>query len=422
LPAQRTISTAIRALAIAVSVSILTAMCIGCSAAAPTANPTSTHGPTATPTISPTPTFTPTPTPHPNPNLRYSDEKQFILNLINEERSREGVEPLVLGANVAPQIHAENSLEGCYSSVWSTDGLKTDARYSLAGGYQANTGIASGGDFCSSWFDLTQDYPLFVVEDEIQDSIEGLLAYDETTDIREDLLDARFHSLNVGIALAVGPGDATVRLFLLLESDYIEFEGLPAIQSDSGALTLSGRAKNGVSVEGRDDLRVYVDYDPPPQSVTAGQIARVWSSNLGRRIASIRPPAGEGRNWTSDEITKRYNPCLAPHEVPNDVELPRSRSDAGDLFDIAKAACLEVRDNEEGGTEITYPWITTEDWNVEGDAFDISADLSNVIAKHGPGIYVVSMWGTLDGENRIISEYAIFHEITPPSTYDPPPQ
>ena len=61
-----------------------------------------------------------------------------MLQLINEERVRAGVAPVVLGDNIAAQLHAESALENCFSSHWGINGLKPYMRYSLAGGYQSN--------------------------------------------------------------------------------------------------------------------------------------------------------------------------------------------------------------------------------------------------------------------------------------------
>ena len=61
-----------------------------------------------------------------------------MLELINDERVSAGLNPVVLGDNAAAQLHAEASLENCFSSHWGIDGLKPYMRYSLAGGYQSN--------------------------------------------------------------------------------------------------------------------------------------------------------------------------------------------------------------------------------------------------------------------------------------------
>ena len=82
------------------------------------------------------------------PNLRHLQHKSYMLEAINAERARAGRDALVLGDNVAVQLHAEASLEHCFSSHWGIDGLKPYMRYSLAGGYQANGENVHGSDYC----------------------------------------------------------------------------------------------------------------------------------------------------------------------------------------------------------------------------------------------------------------------------------
>ena len=63
------------------------------------------------------------------------------------------------------------------------------------------------------------------------------------------------------------------------------------------------------------------------------------------------------------------------------------------------------------------PWITAETWIASGTRFSVRADLSEVLAKHGPGVYTVLVWGNLDGEFVTISRYSIFHEADAPDGY-----
>ena len=94
--------------------------------APPTATPTS--GP---PTVTPTPVLsTVTPTPVTSPQLRHLEEKEYMLTLINAERVKAGVDSVVLGDNIAAQLHAESSLDNCVGSHWGVDGLKPYMRYS----------------------------------------------------------------------------------------------------------------------------------------------------------------------------------------------------------------------------------------------------------------------------------------------------
>ena len=67
---------------------------------------------------------------------------------------------------------------------------------------------------------------------------------------------------------------------------------------------------------------------------------------------------------------------------------------------------------------IAVPWITAQKWTAKGKEFSIAADLSDVLAEHGEGVYSLVVWGAIDGEDVVISEYSIFHGVTPPGTYN----
>ena len=59
------------------------------------------------------------------------------------------------------------------------------------------------------------------------------------------------------------------------------------------------------------------------------------------------------------------------------------------------------------------------EWRTSADAFAVRADISDLLARHGDGVYSITVWGVIDGEDVVISEYSIFHGVTPPDTYDP---
>ena len=52
------------------------------------------------------------------------------------------------------------------------------------------------------------------------------------------------------------------------------------------------------------------------------------------------------------------------------------------------------------------------EWSVKGESFSITAELSDVLEKHGNGVYSIIVWGTIDGEDVVISEHSIFHDVT----------
>ena len=307
--------------------------------------------------------------------------------------------------NISAQIHAENSLSGCYSSVWSADGLKSSARYTLAGGQQFNNLSVIGKDYCAGWSDNDT-----IAEGTIRSYVADLL---EDFGISETLTNGSYSRASIGLA----QDQRFIRLAVLLERDLIEYEQLPEL--NQGILSFSGNVKNGIDLDGGRGLSATVFYDPPPSNLTAGQIAKVYSSEDGLRAAAIRRPAAEGRRWTSHEYTRMYNPCPSPYDIPADTRDPRSPDEAKRFHDEAKKKCLEIRADKDGGEEIIVPWITASRWEVEGDTFKVAADLSEVVAVHGNGLYKMTVWGELDGEDGGISEYVIFHGVQRPATYDP---
>ena len=365
---------------------------------------------TTTPASPQTPTTQPTPTPHPDPNLRYYDEKQYILERMNDERANVGAPPLVMGNNISAQIHAEQSLRDCHSSGWSLDGLRGIDRYTLAGGYQHNNLTTYGLDYCGKG-EEQEEIARRELRDLVVDLFEGNGYFEEL--IKETLNDETYRKLNIGLA------SDEIRLWaaLLLERDYIDYGQLPKIEN--GILTVSGSVKNGISLDNGKGLSAAISYSPPPQQITAGQVARVYSSDTGLRVAAIRRPAGEGYSWPTHEYTRKYNPCPRPYDIPADVPPPMSAGEASDLHDEAKAICFALETDKEGGTEITVPWITASQWDVEGDTFAVAADVSEVIKSHGNGLYTVVLWGELDGKDVSISEYVIFYGVIPPNTYYP---
>ena len=78
--------------------------------------------PPATPTATPEPGHTPRPIADASPDLRHIEEKQYMLEIINAERTRAGVPTVVLGDNIAAQLHAESALENCFSATGASMG------------------------------------------------------------------------------------------------------------------------------------------------------------------------------------------------------------------------------------------------------------------------------------------------------------
>ena len=109
---------------------------------------------------------------------------------------------------------------------------------------------------------------------------------------------------------------------------------------------------------------------------------------------------------------RTYSPCPNPYEVPATAPAPRSPREAHTLWQEAYDAS-QAREEQ----AITVPWITARKWTANGSVFSVRADLSNVLATYGNGAYTIVVWDKIDGEREVISQYSIFHGITPPDTY-----
>ena len=363
---------------------------------------------TATPiaaaaTVAPPATPTLAPTPPPAAGLRHIQEKRYMLQLINAERKRAGLNPVVLGDNVAAQLHAESALQNCISSHWGVDGLKPYMRYSLACGYQSNGENGLGLDYCVRG---SEGYrALGSIAGEIDDGIDAWMG---SSGHRRNILDPQHKRVNIGIAW----DRHNLFAYQHFEGDYVEYPRLPSISD--GVLSLAGETRNGVTFGAPRDLAVSIYYDPPPHPLTRGQLARTYCYSVGRQVAALRPPLVGGSRYTSHEFSITLSRCPDPYDVSEDTPGPRSAAEAHRAWEEAYQASQSMH-----GQPVTVPWITASEWVARGTEFAIRAEISDVLRLYGSGVYTVMAWGDIAGERGVISEYSIFHGVEPPGTYHP---
>ena len=340
---------------------------------------------------------TPAPTPTENSvdsNLRHLEEKLYMLELINEERTKRGLQPVVLGDNVAVQLHAESALENCFSSHWDLDGLKPYMRYSLAGGYQSNAENGRGLDYCIKWSDWYS--PIKSIKEEISDAMHSWM---NSPGHRKNILRSWHRKVNIGLAW----NKYNFYAFQHFEGDYVEFDQPPIIED--GVLSLSGIMKNGVSFEEDLDLGIQLYYDPPARSLTPGQLSRTYCYTYGPHIVSLRPPLREDWFYSEDYFVEMYETCPDPYEIPSDIPAPISPRQANRLW---QEAYDESKSSDP--VSVTVTWITASEWTARGDVFSVRADIGHVLNEYGNGVYSIVVWAPLDGEEVIVSEYSLFLE------------
>ena len=392
---------------------------------APLPAATTTH-PSRPPSQSSTtgqPAAQPTPKTLSPPDQRHLQYKAYMLELINAERRNAGVPLITLGANLTAQLHAEISLANCFSGHWGVDGLKPYMRYSLAGGYQTINENASGSDYCIKESDRYRS--LGSIEAEIRKMMDGWM---NSPGHRRNILDKWHRKVNIGLAW----DRYNIVGYQHFEGDYVEYAQLPDITNRT--LTISGRATNGLRFSSKEQLGLQIYYDPPPRSLTVGQVARTYCYDSGVLIAGFGHflfnidlndvdlndiglsdvNLTDVSFWVEDEFTTTYSPCPGPYDVPPDAPAPRSPEEARGFWQEAYAAS-ENRVPQ----PITVQWITASNWTARGTDFSVTANISELLSKYGPGVYTVVLWSKIGGEEVPVSQYSIFHEVEPPDTYNP---
>ena len=380
---------------------------------APTSTQALTHSPTATPlptptsvpTVtsqpSPTHTLTPVSTPNPVAHLRHIELKTYMLTLINKERAKAGVQPVTLGNNDAAQIQAESASASCTMGHWGTDGLKPYMRYSLAGGYQANSENASGLPYCFSLSEKMLYTPIASLQEEIDDTMESWM---NSAGHRRTLLKPHWRKVSIGLAW----NHHTATMYQQFEGDYVEYDQLPTLTGDM--LTFSGKLQSGAYFDGRNSFGVQVYYDPPPHSLTTGQLARTYCATSGTMVAVLRAPPPANSHYNENSGVHTNKTCVDPYGIPADAPAPRSPTEAHEFARIAQASGVRVEQHP-------FRWITAAKLTAKSDLFSVRANLSKVLTKHGPGVYTVQVWAHWDGERIPVANHSLFHSIERPTHY-----
>ena len=338
-----------------------------------------------------------------NLSPRHIKEKNYMLRLINDVRDEAGLNTVLLGDNIAAQLHAESALANCSSSHWGIDGLKPYVRYALAGGYQSTAENVSGLSYCIRGSDGFR--PISSIEQGLREAMGGLMG---SQGHRRQIFDKWHQKVNIGLAW----DRYNLVVVQQFEGDYIEYILPPTIAN--GILTMSGKLKGGAHLFSNNDLGVQVYYDPPPRALTRGQLSRTYCYDSGLHIASLRPVLWPG--WSCDEyqFTSMTKPGLNPYDLSTDSPAPSSYDEAHTFWRRAYLA-YEAQEEE----PVVVKWITASDWSVGGNTFTAAANLGRLLQSYGEGVYTLVVWGKVGYEDVVVSEYPIFHGITPPGTYSP---
>ena len=318
-----------------------------------------------------------------------ADLRQIVLDLTNDARRAAGLSPVRLGANLAPQEHAEDMAESCFLSHWGTDGMKPYMRYSLAGGVQANAENVSGSSFCPA--DPSR-YVQDSLAEEARQAFDGLMG---SPGHRANILRPEHRLLHLGLAYRA-PNFWLVQQF---SGHYAAFAQAPTIEG--GELSFDMTACNGARLS-RDDLSVQVRHDPLPSRLTPGQLQRTSCVSSGPAIAALRPPLEHRQYYVDHDFSLPAGGCLDPYLL--DPRLPAAQS-----YDEATLLKVPARAGQAGSEELGI-WITADQWDVDDGRARVAADLSALLRAAGSGVYTILVWGSVRGDKVPIAEYSIFIE------------
>ena len=331
-----------------------------------------------------------------DPDQERADLHNLMLHLTNQERTKYGVPPVRMGTNPAAQIHAEESLKGCYSSHWDRWGMKPNHRYTLTGGTGADGENGSGSNYCIREGENYRAIPS--MNENVAETVQGWM---DSPGHRRNLLDPAHTVMNVGIAYD-RYNSPMVQHF---SSDYVTYQVKPFINS-KGILRLeatSDRATFNIA----DTVNIQISYDPPARNLSRGQLAHTYALCNERVVGWIAEPLTEGAFYLGHavELETQEHSCVDPYHTSPRRQAPSNTEDDHQAWANAKALSAAA------------PPITTKTIRIIADRLDqstrqivVEADLNQILQENGPGIYTIMLWGRPAHMSEIapLSKQAIF--------------
>ena len=231
--------------------------------------------------------------------LRY-----HALRLINNDRADHGLPPVVLGANPAAQLHAEDMLVHDYFGHWWADGRKPYMVYTQTGGTSyVSENIATSGWSDREWIGNVCNYARCAVptpKEEITKHQWDMMYDDAHADWghRDNILGETHRAVNIGI----GFNGARVTFVQHFEGGAVQAIGGPVLNRNCELFLALNKRETGIAVGA-----VSIAYDPPPTPKTPAQIDALGRYCTGggftvycpnSSAARILEPPPQGRYYT----------------------------------------------------------------------------------------------------------------------------
>ena len=303
----------------------------------------------------------------------------YSLELINEDREHYNTPLVEIGTSSTAQEHAEELLNLCKTSYWSSNGMKPYMRYSIDGGEGAineNIAVVGTPGIQKYW---------------TQENMEQIIAWNQHRMVERDelnafrhsknILDANHNYLNIGIAW----NSFCVAIVHQFEDKYIQWNQKPILTTNKEFI-LSGRINFNATIE-----QIDVFFDPTPLPIS------------DQDLMMSPPTYGFGHVCTYIICSEDFLPVGTV--LPN----PESSNLEPDV--------LEEIINQDSNIPlfVAHKWETThgEDFTT----FSIEEDfttLVNFVAEasntDGKGVYTVLVWALPEGSNNgiVLTTISIF--------------
>ena len=301
--------------------------------------------------------------------------KTELFYLINVDRVLARVAPVTAGSDPSVQQHAHGMMTYGYRSHWDVNGLTPHMRYSISGGTNRIRQNLAGP---ISLADYTEDNKPVNWPDLAESVHKGLM---ESHVGRANILDQWHGKVTIGVSCS----HAQCWIVQQFESTLLKFSAVPVLSN--GRLAIQGTLEPGLALEG---LAIW--HHPYPRPLSLGQLDATFHYDYGQKpVALLRPPLPEGRYYP--EIVATYNWAAGIDPYKLDFRLPRSS---------APPLPVEIEHSA------AIPWATANRWEQSGESFYVSADLSHDVAKAGPGVYTLQVWGRQGDERVALTNYTIF--------------
>ena len=190
------------------------------------------------------------------PDIDHDKLVTLSIELINEDRERYNSPVLELGESPTAQEHAEELLNTCRTSYWSSNGMKPYMRYSASGGDGAineNVRVIGTPEIQKFW---------------TEESIEQIIAWNQYSMVERDEANEFRHSANIlhpdhnYVNIGIAWSNFCVAIVHQFEDKYVEWSQPPIITLNHEFM-LAGRINFNSTIE-----EIHVFYDPIPMPLS----------------------------------------------------------------------------------------------------------------------------------------------------------